>query len=204
MSMMKKDQHWAIGWQAPKVKYVFPVWETEEKFQNFSFWHRPFQPRGQWGPQAGKHQFPEENKSCSKIVSSFCLHLQRDAAVVMISLHLGPYFISWIMCQNHATVQGVNLACEEFVPIYPTWHLPHQHRGSWEKMFLDLVAAYSLTLPTSSPSLPSPPPSHSHQRGKSSFLISSVSEIVKERGPQDVPEKARILWKGRRKTRELG
>lgn len=49
-----------------------------------------------------------------------------------------------------------------------------------------------------------PPPSHSHQRGKSSFPISSVSEIVKERDPQDVPEKARVLWKGRRKMRELG
>ena len=108
------------------------------------------------------------------------------------------------MCQNHATVQGVNLACEEFIPIYPTWHLPRQHRGSWEKMLLNLAAAYSLTLPISSPSLPSPPLSHSHQRGKSSFPISSVSEIVKERGPQDVPEKARILREGRREVREHG
>lgn len=155
--------------------------------------------------QAGKHQFPEESESCSKIVSSFCLHSQRDAAIVMISLHLGLYFIfmNYVPKPRYCSGREPGL-----------WrvhsHLSHLASPSPTSGILgENVSRPSRCLLTHpsylQPFSPQPPPpSHSHQRGKSSFPISSVSEIVKERDPQDVPEKPRVLWKGRRKMRELG
>lgn len=162
--------------------------------------------QGTMRSQAGKHQFPEESESCSKM-RMFLLALAEGCSNCNDISSSGALLYFHELCAKTTLLFRREPGSEEFIPIYPTWHLPRQHQGSWEKMFLDLVAAYSLTLPSLLQPFLSPAPSTLplSPKGKSSFPdFLSVRDSQGKGPPRCSLEKARVLWKGRRKMRELG
>lgn len=154
--------------------------------------------------QAGKHQFPEESESCSKIVSSFCLHSQSGCSNCNDIFIWGFTLFSWIRCQNHATVQAWTWPVKSSFPSIPPGISLANIRDPGRKMFLDLVAAYHSPPSYLQPFSPQPPPPSHSPKGKSSFPDFLSVRDSQGKGPSRCSWKSTSIVEGRRKMRELG